>query len=91
MASEGCTVRADLSAGSQGHRSQPHPATGRQLKGAVDVADANARALQVLNDRDGDALTVGRLTNDFDGLPMRGMGAMGKKFKRAAFIPLWMS
>ncbi|CAE6713809.1 hypothetical protein NSPZN2_11351 [Nitrospira defluvii] len=31
-----------------------------------------------MDDGDGDALTVGRLANDFDRMPMGVMGAMGK-------------
>ena len=69
---------ADLPAGSQGHCLEPNALTGDELQRAVDFADANARPLQVLNDRDGHPMAIGRVANRLDRPPMRVVRTVGK-------------
>lgn len=61
---------ADLSAGSQGHRPQSHALSDAQFQCSVDLSDANARPLQILNNRHRHTQAVSGFANGLDCLAM---------------------
>ena len=55
----------------------------------VDLSDANARSLQILNNRDRHTLTVSRFANNFDRVSMGSMGAVRKVQSRRIHAALY--